>query len=198
MKEEHCIENKCRSGRHRGPSSYYIHDSEKVFEMLDLKPHHCFVDLGCGRGDYSLKALDILKDNGEVVAVDKEGIFLEGLKTHKENNLVKNLRIVETDIRGILPIENEKADVCLVSTVFHCIDMAKYGKDIAFEIRRILKPYGKLVVIECKKEDTFRGPPLHLRFSPEDIEKIFTPFGFEKISVTSLGENYLIVMDIKK
>ena len=40
------------------------------------------------------------------------------------------------------------------------------------EIKRLLKPNGKLAIIEIKKEDTPFGPPLGIRFSPEELRNI--------------------------
>ncbi len=193
MKEENCMKDRHKTGR-RGPSSYYVHDSEKVFEMLDLSGGECLVDIGCGRGDYSLRALELLGESGEVISIDKEKVFLEGLLDFKREYPTDNLTILRADIRDGIPVEDCKADICLISTMFHCIDMKEYGGGIASEVRRILKPSGKLAVIECKKENTFRGPPLELRLSPDDIEAVFTPYGFERKSLTFLGDNYLLIL----
>ncbi len=35
--------------------------------------------------------------------------------------------------------------------------------------REVLKPDGRLVIIECKKEDLPFCPPMHLRHSPEEF-----------------------------
>jgi len=39
------------------------------------------------------------------------------------------------------------------------------------EVKRLLKPKGKLAIIEIKKEETPFGPPLEIRLSPEELKQ---------------------------
>lgn len=64
----------------RGPSSYWMHDPEVVFDSLTLKEGDCFLDLGCGPGDYSIKASKLAGDSGVVYALDKTPSMIEALK----------------------------------------------------------------------------------------------------------------------
>ena len=91
-----------------------------------------------------------------------------------------------------LPIEGDSIDVCFVATVLHALDLAKDGDTLFNEIRRVLKPGGRVVIIECKKEDMLFGPPLHMRLSTEELEDSMTPYGFERTSLVDLGYNYMI------
>ncbi|MFP3485865.1 MAG: hypothetical protein RXO23_07805, partial [Vulcanisaeta sp.] len=52
------------------------------------------------------------------------------------------------------------------------------------EVGRILKPGGKLLIIEFKKDVLF-GPPFKL--SPEEVEKYFTREGFVREQVLEVS-----------
>jgi len=39
------------------------------------------------------------------------------------------------------------------------------------EAKRLLKPSGTLAIVEIKKQDTPFGPPLDVRFSPEELKQ---------------------------
>ena len=52
-----------------GISSYNRFDVNLVFEKLDLKEGQIFLDLGCGAGDYSIKASSYVGDSGIVYAL---------------------------------------------------------------------------------------------------------------------------------
>ncbi len=60
-------------------SSFRMHDSKAVFDMLALKQGDCFLDLGCGPGDYSLEASVIVGDTGTVYALDSSNRMVETL-----------------------------------------------------------------------------------------------------------------------
>jgi hypothetical protein len=60
------------------------------------------------------------------------------------------------------------------------------------KIQRILKPSGRLAIIECKKEKQPFGPPMHLRISPQEMEASLSPIGLKKIDYQDLGYTYLI------
>jgi len=59
-------------------------------------------------------------------------------------------------------------------------------------VRRVLKPAGRLAIINCKKEAQPFGPPIEKRFSPRETEKLVVPCGFRTLEQVDLGYNYLI------
>ena len=48
--------------------------------------------------------------------------------------------------------------------------------DFQKEIERLLKPEATLAILEMKKEDTPFGPPLNLRYSPEELKQMIKLF----------------------
>lgn len=178
--------------RGRGPSSFWMHDPDVIFHELDLKPGDIFLDLGCGTGDYSICAAEEVGETGIVYSADIQEHLIENLLKKAETAGLNNIKGIISNISEPLPFKDESVDVCLISTVLHSIDLKKYGKILFREVARILKPGGRLFVIECKKEEMQFGPPLHMRLSPEEIEVYTSSGGFKKISFTDLGYNYII------
>ncbi len=67
------------------------------------------------------------------------------------------------------------------------------------EIARVLKPGGRLCIIEFKKVEDGPGPPLSVRLSPEETEEVVAPLGFVKDRVTDVGPfHYLIAASLAK
>ena len=182
----------------RGPSSYWMHDSEVVFDSLGLKPGDCFLDLGCGPGDYSIRASRILGESGFVYALDKTQNMIEALKTEAHAQGLINLRAIAANITEPLPVGDNCIDVCLIATVVHIPVVSKRIKTLFNEIIRVLKPGGRLAIIECKKEDMPFGPPKHLRWCPTDIENSLQSHGVEKLGLVDLGYNYMIQFAVKE
>ena len=169
-------------GQIRGPSSFWMHDPAVVFNELDLKEGDIFLDLGCGPGDYSLQAAKIIGQSGSVYALDKWQYLVDRLTEEAKKKQLKNINTMVCDILGPLPIGDNYIDVCLLSTVLHIFNLSEIEQKLFNEIRRVLKPAGRVAIIECKKEDTNFGPPKHMRLSPNDIENSIQKYGFKKLS----------------
>ncbi len=186
-------------GKHtRGPSSFRMHDSVWVFREISLKEGECFLDLGCGPGEYALYAANIVGATGSVYALDRSEQMIDGLRKKADLQGLKNIKAMHADITGAFPIEDRCVDVCFLATVLHTFDPAKDGNTLFNEISRVLKTGGQIAIIECKKEKQTFGPPEHMRLSPKEMEETLTQYGFETINVVDLGNNYLIRFEVKK
>ena len=181
----------------QGVSSFALHDSELAFRELKLKKGDSFLDIGCGPGDYSVRASKIVGSSGTVYALDRWKELIDKLKERADSQGLKNIRALVSDITCSLPVEDSSIDVCFIATVLHGFDFARDGQTLFSEIRRVLKPDGRVAVVEFKKEETGFGPPIDIRLSPKDVEELLTPCGFQKRGVTDLGCSYMIQFDMK-
>lgn len=181
----------------RGPSSFSMHDPKLVFSELKLKEGDSFLDLGCGVGDYSLQAAKMVGAPGVVYALDIREELLDGLAEKAVLQGLNNIRTMVSDINRPLVVADNCIDVCFIATVLHLFNLNEDGETLFKEIRRVLKPEGRLAIIECKKEDSPCGPPMHLRKSPAQLEATITPYGFVKSSCVDLGHNYMIRFNVK-
>ncbi|MBN1546188.1 MAG: methyltransferase domain-containing protein, partial [Syntrophaceae bacterium] len=177
MELEYKCNNRGKQGHGGGSNSFHMHDPRVVFEALALKEGDCFLDLGCGPGDYSIEASRFVGNTGVVYALDRSELLINNLKRRVAEEGVVNLVARVADATRLLPIEDRCVDICLVSTVLHIPDVTRNTKALCNEICRVLKPDGRLAVIECHKEDMSFGPPQHMRLSPEDSEGLITRYG---------------------
>lgn len=181
-----------QNGHRRCRSSFWIHDPEQVFSELNLRDGDCFLDMGCGSGDYAIRASEIVGNSGKVFALDRWQDGIDDL-TEKAGSLrLNNLRAIAADITAPLPIEDGSIDVCFLATVLHIFKLADVEGVLFNEIRRVLKPGGRIVIINCKREIQPFGPPVHMRQSPEELEGCINSYGFEKTSLADLGFHYMI------
>jgi ubiquinone/menaquinone biosynthesis C-methylase UbiE len=176
----------------RGPSSYWLHDPKIIFRTLGLKPGNKFLDLGCGSGDYSLEALKYVGSLGKVYAADISSTLIERLKKQFKDKGNYNIELCVADITKTLPFETSSIDVCLLSTVLHIYNLQQIGCKVFQEVHRVLKPEGQMAVLECKKESTPFGPPIHMRISPEEVKESAKQNGFNVSNYIDFGYTYLL------
>ncbi len=183
-----------RSGH---PSSYAMHDPRTLERELGLRRGHSLLDLGCGAGDYALRAAELVGPAGSVVAIDRSGRTIADLAGEADRRGLGNLRAIVADLAAPLPVDDCCVDVCLIATALHMNDLDRIAAGLFHEVRRVLHPDGRLVIIECKKEETPSGPPLCLRHSPDEVEALVAPCGFTKAALTDLGPTtYLLRFDV--
>ena len=177
-----------------GKSSYDLIDREKFFNALDLKRDTVLLDVACGVGKYSIAASEILGHEGVIYAIDlwEEGI--NALRQTVAEKDIKNIRPVFGDVNKRIPLEDRSIDVVLMATVLHDLIEVNAERGTLNEVRRVLRPGGRLVIIEFKKIEGPPGPPVAIRLSPEETEKIVSGYGFKQEKIVDVGlYNYLSV-----
>jgi len=175
------------------PSSYEMNDPQVVFHELGLREGITFLDIGCGAGDYSIRAATMVGPGGLVIALDRRRDILDHVEERSTFECLKNIMTIQADLTEELPIEDGSVDVCMISTVLHCIDLVEHGQAIFKEVNRVMRPGGRVVIIECGKDDLSFGPPLEMRISPEEIDAQIGGSGLERDGdVVDLGFNYLV------
>ncbi len=174
-----------------------MHDPDLVFGELELNEGYCILDMGCGPGDYTIRASGIVGHSGVVLALDASQSMIDGLRTKIARQGIENVTTMVCDVTQPLPISRNSIDVCLMATVLHAPAVAVKAEMVFTEVRRVLKPGGRFGIIECKKESSSFGPPREMRLSSKDVGDLAWMYGFNRVRLTDLGYNYLIQFEVK-
>jgi len=177
-----------------GRSSFEFVDTDRLFRYLSLTQSTTFLDLGCGNGNYTLAAARAIGPQGVVYGIDAWEDGLDELKRRASSEGFHNITAIHVNVNEHIPLEDMTIDICFMATVLHDLLRENSGTTVITEAARILRPGGRLCIIEFKKIEDGPGPPLGVRLSPEEIENIITPSGFVKEYVTDIGPyHYLLV-----
>lgn len=170
-----------------GKSSFDLIDRDKLFAELALKKDTVLMDLGCGEGNYTMAAASCIESEGHVYALDlwAEGIQRLRQKTERKNHAYITAEVVDAGVE--LPVDSGAIDICLLGTVFHDFVHGGIHESALREIHRVLAAGGLLAVVEFMKKDGPPGPPQGIRLSPEELQGMITPAGFQDIRSVEVG-----------
>lgn len=189
-----------KSGKHfhHGRSSREILDPNRVLSVTGLKKGDTFLDAGSGDGYMSLAASKIVGDEGKIYAVDVWEESVNNLKEEIEKKNIKNIEAIIGDITQKIPIADESIDILYMGNVLHGFVENDEVEPVMKEIQRVIKQGGSFTVVEFKKEESARGPPLHVRITPEEVGKIVKGYGFIVKEVEDVGTYHYAIISAKK
>lgn len=169
-------------------------DPEKNIEQFDLGEGNTVADFGSGAGFYSFSAAEAVGPSGKVYAIDVQKDLLEKLKNEARNSRhLNNIEIVWADLEhlGGTRLREGSMDAVIVANVFFQLEK----KDNAcVEIKRILKPGGRALVIDWASSFGGIGPDQNSVFTEKMAEQLFEKHGFkEDRSIGAGAQHYGII-----
>lgn len=153
-----------------------------LLALLDLLDSSWVVgDLGCGTGNLSEALAPVVR---RVVAVDESGAMLTAAK--RRLSAFENVDVRSGAVEA-LPIEDGELDVALLFMVTHFVlEPAK----VLAEIRRVLKPGGRLVILDLtsheREEYSLQMGHVWQGFSEEQVRSWVTDAGLEVVRFRDL------------
>ena len=190
--------------RIQGRSTESFLDARDVISRLNLKGNEVFMDAGCGDGHVSMEAYDMLGKEATIYSVDVYGPSIEDMEKEVEEKGIKNIIPIQSNIAERIALEDDTVDICLLINVFHHFVAMEENDEAIEELKRIIKPGGKIAVMDYKKMDTGYGPPLRVKSSHEELEEMFAKHGLKMMQLdTEVGEDleqgckshYLIIFE---
>lgn len=161
-----------------------------IWEKLNLNICKTMIDIGAGTGFFSRTFKDLMGD-GTVFAADISPVMIDWMK--------KNIADSSTDIKPILmeessiPLKDDIADLVLMVNLHHELDSPE---DSLCEAYRLLKPEGKICIIDWKKEEMPYGPSLDIRCAVDDVKKQLETARFSNVLIdNSLSRHFFVIAE---
>ncbi len=157
--------------------------------LQDLHLAMTFMDIGCGDGFFSILAAKKIGEKGKVYAVDSDASAIEKLNRKAKAKGLENI-IAKVGAAEETVFCSKCADFVFFSMVLHDFnDPAK----VLLNAKRMIKPAGRLVDLDWKKQDMPFGPPIKIRFTEEHASSLIKNAGFQIEGIKDVGSYHYVV-----
>ncbi len=156
-------------------------------KALNLDRAEVLVDLGAGTAFFSLALLQQLKAK-TVYACDLSEVMLSWIR----ENVCPDHPAVVPVLSGesSVPLEDGIADLVFMIALHHELE---HPMDSLSEAMRLLKPKGKILIVDWLKGRTAQGPPEKIRCTPEQVSEQLVQTGFSGIRIhENLPEHFMV------
>ncbi|MBI5004982.1 MAG: methyltransferase domain-containing protein [Candidatus Lloydbacteria bacterium] len=152
-------------------------DPQKNVAQLDVREGDHVADFGAGSGAYAFAIARRVGSSGRVYAIDIQKELLAKLKNEARRENIFNIEIIWSDL------DNEKGtalreasvDACVVSNLLFQVSSKE---QVIAEVWRILKPGGKILIIDWNDSYGGLGPTNQDVFSKQSAQELLSKEGF--------------------
>ncbi|HAZ06272.1 MAG TPA: methyltransferase [Acetobacterium sp.] len=164
----------------------------ETLEKLGLKASDSVADIGCGIGYFTIPAAKMIADN-IAYALDTSPEMLAEVVQRSEAAGLNNIKTVKSAELDLLIPDEAVSFALLVNVIHEIVDKNQFLE----EISRILKPGGKLAIIDWEKAQTVMGPPIDHRIDKDDVIAMLEEIGFYCQKTQSFTENFYGLVLVK-
>lgn len=161
------------------PSGTTLFHTEHILRRMGVGPGMVVADLGCGgSGYFVLQAAKMVGSKGTVFGIDVLKSALSNLVSRARLADLANIVPVWSNLevyRGARLVRDEVVDV---SVLINLLFQSKRHPDILRETYRMLKPSGRLLIIDWKVSGMKMGPRHEQLIHPADIRRSAEDAGF--------------------
>ena len=165
---------------------------EVVIDALDLHEGEVVADLGAGSGFFTFRIAPKVGQTGKVLAVDLQDEMLQTIRQRAAESKVTNVvevKDAETDPK--LPANG--VDVVLMVDVYHELS---YPYEVMTRVHEALKPDGRVVFVEYRKEDPKVPIKEVHKMSVDQLDKEMKVVGLKRVrTVETLPLQHIVIFE---
>jgi ubiquinone/menaquinone biosynthesis C-methylase UbiE len=153
-------------------------DPRRIVEKFGLMPGMKVADFGSGSGHYTLAAARLISKEGTMYAIDIQRDLLRKVKNLSETQQQSNIEVIWGDFerKNGTTLSDNSIDAVIVSNVLFQIE----EKDaLVEEAYRILRPNGRVFVIDWKDSYKSMGPVPHAVVTEMRARQLFEEGKFQ-------------------
>ena len=162
---------------------------QKNLEELSIGRGAHVADFGAGSGHYALAVARIVGEDGKVFCIDINGEMLTKVKNHARQEGLENLDIIKSDLEGEKgsKLQNESVELVIIANTLFALEKKE---EVVQEAFRILRPKGRVLVVEWSDSFAGLGPHTSHIVTKEETQKIFESTKFKLEREISAGDHH--------
>jgi len=164
-------------------------DPQKNIEQCGIQAGMDIADLGSGSGFYTIAAAKALMSTGRVYSVDTQKDLLTKLKNHVTREGLYNVEVVWGNIESLGGTHLLEGSISL-AMVCNVLFQLENKSEAIQEIKRILVPSGRLLVVDWTDSFGGIGPSKEMIFTKESAQSTFEKNGFSLEKEISAGSHH--------
>ena len=164
-------------------------DPKKIIDNSGILPGMDIADFGAGSGAYTIAVAKALLSTGRVYAIDTQKELLTKLKNTSARLGLYNVEVIWGDIEKLNGTKLGEVSVDMVllcNVLFQLEDKSNIIQDI----KRILKPTGRVLVVDWADSFGGIGPKPEVVIKPEVVKEKFEKEGFHLDREISAGAHH--------
>ncbi|HDQ16767.1 MAG TPA: methyltransferase domain-containing protein [Candidatus Vogelbacteria bacterium] len=156
-----------------------ISEIKKHLEKLNLVPGERVADFGAGSGIYTIEAARQIGHKGKVYAIEIQKELLEKIKQLASQESLDNIEYFWGDLEenGGSKLGDSSVDAVILANIIFQVEK----KDILLqEAYRVLKPLGRLLIIDWSGSYSNLGPPEEYVVKEEEANQLAAQAGLHQ------------------
>lgn len=166
---------------HSGSTRRIFEDPHALLRAAGLTAGGTFLDIGTGSGYLAIAAAEIMGPAGTVYALDSHAASMQALRKEIAARRLTTMTVLAADATNPLPVPRGTVTACLMSNVLHGFAANHETDRVMKHINAALADEAVLIVIDFLPQDTGFGPPVPIRLSPDAVEGLVRPYGYEPL-----------------
>ncbi len=164
-------------------------DPQKNIEQCGIQVGMEIADLGAGSGFYTMSAAKALIATGRVYAIDAQKDLLTKIKNNAVREGLYNVEVIWGDIEkvGGTHLRDASIDLALICNVLFQLENKQSA---VAEIKRILKPAGRVLVVDWADSFGGIGPKPDVVVKKETVLEMMEKNGFHMDREISAGSHH--------
>lgn len=146
-------------------------------------------DLGAGSGHYSLAAAHMVGTTGRVYAIEVQKDLLQRIKNLALQEKIRNIEIIWGNVEELhgTKLRDNSVDAAILSNILFQFEDKTGGLR---EAKRILRPAGRMLVVDWAESFGGMGPPQDAVVSQKKARELCEEVGFTFEGVIEAGEHH--------
>lgn len=161
---------------------------EKIINQLQVQPNWVIADFGAGHGFFSVAFAKKVGPSGQIFAIDILPEALEAIRSRARLESLFNIKAIHGNLEkaGGSAITDNFCDLVFAANIlFQNPDKTA----ILREAQRILKPSGKLAIVEWHPQSLL-GPQKELKIAEPELRVLTTSLGFVDLGNLDVGAQH--------